>query len=166
MDLKLPYPAKIFYDIGDSFITGITLGSVYYLFKGLYMSERKNKIKGTIKLIANKAPSVGGNFASWNLIYNLSYYTSLTLRKKHDIINPLFASFSAGSFFYLRKGWKPSLKNGLNSCLFLGLIESSIFLFQKFQRKIIIEKENELLQKYKKQCEKEGMVFRKINNLI
>ena len=166
MELKLPYPAKIFYDIGDSFITGISLGSVYYLIKGLYMSEKKHKIKGALKLITNKAPIVGGNFAWWSLIYNLSYYSALTLRKKNDIINPLIACFSAGSIFHLRKGWRPSIKNGLNSCMYMGLIESSVFLFQKYQRKKMIENENNILQKYKRHCEKQGMIFRKINNLV
>ena len=166
MELKLPYPAKIFYDIGDSFITGISLGSVYYLIKGLYMSERKHKLKSTLNLITNKAPIIGGNFASWSLIYNISYYGALSLRKKQDIFNPFFACFSAGSIFHIRKGWRPAIKNGLNSCLYLGLIESSIFLFQKYQRKIMIKRENDILKKYKKKCENEGIIFRKINNLI
>lgn len=166
MELKLPYPAKIFYDIDDSFITGISLGSIYYLFKGIYISPKKHKIKGTLKLITNKAPAVGGNFASWSLIYNLSYYGALSLRKKQDIFNPLFGCFSAGAFFHLRKGWKPSIKNGLNGLMYYGLIESSMFLFQKYQRQKMIEKENEILQKYKKHCEEEGMAFRKTKNLI
>ena len=64
MELKFPYPARIVYDIGDSFIISISLGSVYYLIKGLYMSERKHILKNTLNLIANKSPIIGGNFAS------------------------------------------------------------------------------------------------------
>ena len=166
MELRLPYPAKIFYDLGDSFITGFSISAVYYFFKGLYTSKRNKKIKGAIKLMTTKAPIIGGNFATWSLLYNSSYYGILSFRKRHDILNPLFASFSAGALSSIRKGTKNMFKSGLSSCMYLGLIESSIFLFQKYNKKKLIEEQNKILQKYKENMQKQGIVFRKINNLI
>ena len=165
MEIKLQYPVKILYDIGGNFITGMSLGSFYYLYKGIYKSQKKHKLKKTLKLITHKAPRIGGNFASWGLVYNLSYYSALSLRKKEDIFNPLIACFSAGALFHLRKGWKPSIMNGLNSCLHFGAIESSMYLFQKYQRKKLLEKGNDVHKKYKN-CDDDCIVYKSIKKIF
>ena len=55
--------------------------------------------------------------------------------------------------------------NGLNSCLHFGAIESSMYLFQKYQRKKLLEKGNDVHKKYKN-CDDDCIVYKSIKKIF
>lgn len=155
----VPFPGRMFYDVGDSFITGCSIGSMWYFLKGAYFALPKERIKGGLHLVRAKATGLGGSFASWSFFYSLSHCTSSYIRKKNDPLNSIIAGFSTGFILSIRSGIKSAIKNGLTGCFVLTTIETLVMLSQQYQRRILIIQENKTLLHIKKQYEKKGIRF-------
>ena len=159
MNYQIPFPGNLTYHISDSFLTGYSLGTIYYIIKGIYITPKNYKIKGTIKYIKNRAKKLGGNFALWSLFYSLSFNGICKLRKKNDILNNAFAGFSTGFIMNFRNGFKYSFRSGLTSSFFLLFIEGIGNFHQNYQRKKQINDDNQLIKYYKDEFEKKGIQF-------
>ena len=133
MNYQIPFPGNLTYHISDSFLTGYSLGTIYYIIKGIYITPKNYKIKGTIKYIKDRAKKLGGNFALWSLFYSLSFNGICKLRKKNDILN--------------------------NASFFLLFIEGIGNFHQNYQRKKQINDDNQLIKYYKDEFEKKGIQF-------
>lgn len=155
----VPFPGRMFYDVGDSFITGCSLGSMWYFLKGAYFALPRERIKGGLHLVRGKATGLGGSFASWSFFYSLSYCASAYIRKKNDPFNSIMAGFSTGFILSLRSGIKSAFKSGITGCLILTSIETLVLISQQYQRKFQIIQENKILQMYRKEYEKKGIRF-------
>ncbi len=159
MNSSIIFPGNLFYDIGDSFIAGFTLGTFYYFIKGCYLGRRGYKIKSGIDFVSEKAPKLGGNFAIWSLCYDLSYYCFYKIRKKNDILNLSFSGFNTGFIFNIRNNFKSAIKSGILSSFFITFFEIFNKINANRQRKLNIIKDNELINLYKKEFEKKGIKF-------
>ena len=159
MNFQIPFPGNITYHISDSFLTGYSVGSIFYFIKGVYISPKNNRIKGGIKFIKDRAKKLGGNFALWSLLYSLSYNGISKFRKKNDILNNTFAGFSTGFIMSFRNGWKNSFKSGLTSTAFLLFVEGIGNFNQNYQRRKQINEDNQIIKYYKDEFEKKGIQF-------
>ena len=103
---QIPFPGKMFYDLGDSFFTGCSMGAAWYFLKGVYNGPKKGRIKNGIQLLRQRATSLGGSFASWSMFYSASYCASVFLRKREDVLNGVIAGFSTGFILNIRGGFR------------------------------------------------------------
>ena len=135
MNYQIPFPGNLTYHISDSFLTGYSLGTIYYVIKGIYITPKNYKIKGTIKYIKDRAKKLGGNFALWSLFYSLSFNGICKLRKKNDILNNAFAGFSTGFIMNFRNGFKYSFRSGLTSSFFCSLLKELVIFIKIIKEK-------------------------------
>ena len=156
---QIPFPGKLFYDLGDSFLTGCSMGGLWYFLKGMYIGPPKGRIKSGLQLLRQRATSLGGSFATWSLFYSASYCAASFLRKKEDCYNGIIAGFSTGFILSFRSGMKNAIKGGISGGLFLTAIESVVMLAQQYQRKLQIIEENKIIHMYKREYEKKGVKF-------
>ena len=156
---QIPFPGKMFYDLGDSFLTGCSMGAVWYFLKGAYIGAPRSRIKSGITLLRQKATSLGGSFATWSLFYSASYCACSFLRKREDCYNGIIAGFSTGFILSMRSGLRSAIKSGIAGGFFLSAVEGISMIAQQYQRKIQIVEENKIIQMYKRQYEKQGIRF-------
>ena len=149
----------MFYDLGDSFLTGCSMGAVWYFLKGAYIGAPKSRIKSGITLLRQKATTLGGSFATWSLFYSASYCACSFLRKRQDCYNGIIAGFSTGFILSMRSGLKSAIRSGIAGGFFLSAVEGIAMIAQQYQRKIQIVEENKIIQMYKRQYEKQGIRF-------
>ena len=156
---QIPFPGKLFFDLGDSFLTGCSMGGAWYFLKGAYFSAPKHRLKSGIQLIRQRATELGGSFATWSLFYSLSHYATVFIRKKEDPLNGLIAGFSTGFLLSIRSGFRNALKSGFTGGVALSAIEGIVFLANNHQKKNQIINENNILNLYKREYEKKGVKF-------
>jgi import inner membrane translocase subunit TIM17 len=147
----VPCPGRIFNDLGDAFATGTALGTIWYFAKGAYYSVRKERVRGGIQLVANRAPILGGSFAMWGCIFSISNCCMVYLRNREDPINSVVAGFTTGFVLAIRGGIRNAMRSAIIGGLFLGIIEVIMVIYQQWDKKRQIVEQNKMIDKFKKE---------------
>ena len=147
----IPCPGRILVDLGDGFSTGCVLGSLWYFAKGAYYSVRRERFRGGIKLLSNRAAIVGGSFAMWACIFSISNCIMVFYRGREDPFNSVIAGFTTGFVLAVRGGLRNAIRSGIIGGIFLGIIEIMMVIYGQRQKKIQVEMINQQIQDYKRE---------------
>lgn len=132
---QIPCPARIWSDLGDGFATGCVLGSIWYFGKGAYNSVRRERFRGGIHLVRNRAPVLGGSFAMWACIFSISSCTLAHIRGHEDALNSIASGFMTGFVLSIRNGLRGGIRNGIFGAVFLGIIEGMVIFMGQYQKR-------------------------------
>lgn len=132
---QIPCPARIWSDLGDGFATGCVLGSIWYFGKGAYYSVRRERVKGGIHLLRNRAPVLGGSFAMWACIFSISSCSLGYIRGHEDSINSIASGFITGFVLSFRNGLRGGIRNGIFGAVFLAIIEGLVNFMNLYQKR-------------------------------
>jgi import inner membrane translocase subunit TIM17 len=143
----IPCPGRIIVDLGDGFSTGCVLGSVWYFAKGAFYSLRKERFRGGIKLLSNRAAIVGGSFAMWACVFSITNCIMVSIRSREDPMNSVIAGFSTGFILAIRGGFRNAVRSGIIGGLLLGIIEIMMCYYnQSMKRQQIAEINRQIKQ--------------------
>lgn len=151
----VPCPGRIIIDLGDGFSTGCALGAIWYFVKGSYYAVRRERIKGGLMLLRSRAPILGGSFCMWACIFSVSSCCMVYLRQREDPINSVIAGFTTGFVLAIRGGLRNACRSAVIGGLFLGIIEGIMVMHQQYQKRKQIIDENAMVNKYRKEMEKQ-----------
>ena len=151
---QIPCPARIWSDLGDGFSTGCVLGSIWYFLKGSYHSVRRERFKGGILLIRNRAPILAGSFAMWAGIFSISSCSLKYLRGKEDSINSVASGFMTGFVLSFRNGLRGGIRNGMFGAVFLGIIELLMHFMAQYQKREELKGKMQETDNYRREIER------------
>ncbi len=151
---QIPCPARIWSDLGDGFATGCVLGSIWYFGKGAYNSVRRERFKGGILLVRNRAPVLGGSFAMWACIFSISSCTLGYIRGHEDALNSIASGFVTGFVLSFRNGLRGGIRNGIFGAVFLGIIEGMVNFMTMYQKREELKQKIVETDTYRKQIER------------
>jgi mitochondrial import inner membrane translocase subunit TIM17 len=132
---QIPCPARIPSDLGDAFATGCVLGSMWYFAKGAFNSVRRERFRGGITLVRNRAPVLGGSFAMWGGIFATSSCVLGYVRGVEDTKNSIASGFVTGFVLSFRNGFRPAIRNGIFGGVFLAIIEGLMIFMNMYQKR-------------------------------
>jgi import inner membrane translocase subunit TIM17 len=147
----IPCPGRIIVDLGDGFSTGCVLGSMWYFAKGAFYSVRRERFKGGIKLMSNRAAIVGGSFAMWACIFSITNCIMVYIRSREDPMNSIIAGFSTGFILAIRGGLRNAVRSGIIGGLLLGIIEVVMGVYSQSQKRAQVEEINKQIKMFYEQ---------------
>ena len=151
---QTPCPARIPSDLGDAFATGCVLGSIWFFSKGAYYSIRRERFKGGIHLLRNRAPILGGSFAMWGGIFASSSCFFKYLRGTEDALNSVASGFVTGFVLSFRNGIRGGIRNGIFGAVFLGIIEGLVNFMSMYQKREELKAKIEETDMYRREIER------------
>jgi import inner membrane translocase subunit TIM17 len=144
----IPCPGRIIVDLGDGFSTGCVLGSMWYFVKGAYYSVRRERFKGGIKLLSNRAAIMGGSFAMWACIFSITNCIMVYIRSREDPMNSIIAGFSTGFILAIRGGFRNAMRSGIIGGLLLGIIEIMMGVYNQSAKRQQIDMTNKQIRQF------------------
>ena len=90
---------------------------------GLYNAPKGARFTTGARLLAKRAPVLGGSFALWALIFSMTDCSMIYLRKKDDPANAVIGGALTGYLLAFRGGQKVALKNAAIGGFILLAIE-------------------------------------------
>jgi import inner membrane translocase subunit TIM17 len=157
----VPCPGRIIVDLGDGFSTGCVLGSIWYFAKGAFYSVRRERFKGGIKLLSNRAAIVGGSFAMWACIFSISNCIMVYFRGREDPVNSVIAGFSTGFVLAIRGGFRNAIRSGIVGGLLLGIIEIMMVMYGQSAKRQEVEEINRQIMQYKREMARRARLSNK-----
>ena len=79
-----------------------------------------------------RAPVIGGNFATWSVLFNTCDCALVEIRQKEDPWNSIASGFITGGLIAVRSGPKMSLISAVIGGVFLSLIEGAQVLMGRY----------------------------------
>ncbi len=150
----IPCPGRIVTELGDGFSIGAILGTFWYLAKGAYYSVPKERIKGGLVLVRQRAPILGGAFAMWAGIFSATSCVMVYIRKKEDPINSVVGGAATGFILAIRGGVRRAIPQAIFGGIFLGVIELVSVLFISYQKRQEVIMINKQMNDFKRQMER------------
>jgi import inner membrane translocase subunit TIM17 len=144
----IPCPGRIIVDLGDGFSTGCVLGSMWYFAKGAFYSVRRERFKGGVKLLSNRAAIVGGSFAMWACIFSITNCIMVYIRSREDPMNSVIAGFSTGFILAIRGGLRNAMRSGIIGGLLLGIIEIMMSFYNQSIKRQQIDMVNQQIKQF------------------
>jgi import inner membrane translocase subunit TIM17 len=123
MAQREPCPGRIMDDLGGAFSMGCVGGSIFYFFKGFYNAPSRERFKGALTAIKNRAPILGGSFALWGGIFSTFDCSFIYFRQQESPINAILAGFLTGGLLAIRAGFQIAWRNALAGGVILSIIE-------------------------------------------
>lgn len=121
-------------------------GAVFYFFKGLFNSPKKERFFGGIQHLKRRAPVLGGNFGLWAGLFSCFDCAFMYARNKEDIYNPIASGFLTGGVLAIRAGTRVALRNAIFGGVILAMIELVSSIMMKMQKKSELEFQNAKIQ--------------------
>ncbi len=150
----IPCPGRIVTELGDGFSIGAVLGSIWYFTKGCYYSVPKERLKGGLVLVRQRAPILGGAFCMWAGIFSATSCIMVYIRKKEDPINSIVGGAATGFILAIRGGFRRALPQAIFGGLFLGVIEVVSILFMAHSKRKELIMINQQINSFKNQMER------------
>lgn len=104
MAQREPCPDRIMDDAGGAFSMGCVGGAIWYFVKGFYNSPSRERFRGAVYALKNRAPVLGGSFAMWGGMFSIIDCSLLYLRQKESPHNAVAAGFATGGILAIRSG--------------------------------------------------------------
>eukprot|EP00164_Ancoracysta_twista_P008507 GFYU01012332.1.p2 GENE.GFYU01012332.1~~GFYU01012332.1.p2 ORF type:complete len:155 (-),score=35.14 GFYU01012332.1:54-518(-) len=118
-----PCPWRISNDLGGAFFMGAVGSAAINGFKGARNSPAGERFIGSITAVKARAPTTGGNFAVWGMLFSSFDCALVAVRKKEDPWNAITSGALTGGVLAARGGWKASAKSAAVGGALLALIE-------------------------------------------
>jgi import inner membrane translocase subunit TIM17 len=110
-------------DAGGAFSMGCVGGAIFYFVKGFYNSPSRERFRGGIFALKNRAPVLGGSFAMWGGLFSVVDCSLLWWRQKDGPENAVTAGFCTGGLLAIRSGAQLAWRNAIAGAVILGIIE-------------------------------------------
>ncbi len=117
-EMPTPCPYRIIDDTGGAFVMGVVGGGVWHFGKGFRNSPKGTKWKGATSNMRLRAPTIGGNFAVWGLLFATCDCTIA-----HDSINAIASGALTGGLLAARAGGRAIFRNAIVGGVLLAAIE-------------------------------------------
>ncbi|KAI9139881.1 Tim17/Tim22/Tim23/Pmp24 family-domain-containing protein [Paraphysoderma sedebokerense] len=118
-----PCPWVILNDAGGAFVMGAVGGGLWHAVKGSRNAPRGERLNGALIGIKARAPTLGGNFATWGGLFSAFDCAIAGYRQKEDPWNSILSGAITGGVLSGRHGWKPALASAAFGGIILALIE-------------------------------------------
>lgn len=129
-ELPTPCPNRIVDDTGGAFCMGAIGGAAWHFGKGVRNSPKGMKWRGGLANMRLRAPTLGGNFAVWGLLFSACDCTIAHIRRRDDAINAVASGAVTGGILAARAGWKAIGRNAAVGGVLLAAIEGVTMGFQ------------------------------------
>lgn len=110
-------------DAGGAFAMGCTGGAIFYFLKGFYNSPSRERFRGAIYALKNRAPVFGGSFGMWGGMFAVFDCSFLYIRGRESPVNAIMAGFCTGGILAIRSGAQLAIRNACAGAVILGIIE-------------------------------------------
>jgi import inner membrane translocase subunit TIM17 len=132
-----PCPGRIWSDCGGAFAMGAIGGSIFHGIKGFRNSPPGmfQRVTGSTMAIRRKAPTIGGNFAVWGLLFSTFDCSLAYIRGQEDAFNAIASGALTGGALAIRGGWKAAGKAAIVGGLVLATIEGVSFYLSRMAPK-------------------------------
>ncbi|XP_026398427.1 mitochondrial import inner membrane translocase subunit TIM17-2-like [Papaver somniferum] len=100
-----PCPHKIVNFAGGAFGLGAVGGGVYHFVKGLYNSQRGERLIGGAQAVRLNSPRLGCYFGAWGATVSACECTIAYVRDKEERWNFIIAAAAASGLLDIRKGF-------------------------------------------------------------
>merc|ERR1712218_92432 len=97
------------------------------------MGGYQRRALGGLIRMREKAPVLGGQFASWCLAFSSCECTLVYLRQKEDPWNSIISGGAAGAIMVARNGPKAMAGSAVVGAMLLALIEGMGIMLNKYQ---------------------------------
>ena len=114
---------------------GCVGGAIWYFVKGFYNSPSRERFRGAVYALKNRAPVLGGSFAMWGGMFSIIDCSLLYLRQKESPHNAVAAGFATGGILAIRSGAQLAIRNAFAGAAILGIIETVQVYFTSMQVK-------------------------------
>ena len=104
MAQREPCPDRIMEDAGGAFAMGCTAGAIWNFIKGFYNSPSRERFRGGVYALKNRAPILGGSFAMWGGMFSIIDCTFLYMRQQESPMNAIASGFCTGGILAIRSG--------------------------------------------------------------
>lgn len=92
-------------DLGGAFAMGCTGGGIFYFLRGFYYSPSRERMRGALNAVKNRAPLLGGSFAMWGGLFATFDCSLLMFTKKDNSANAILSGFLTGGVLAARAGF-------------------------------------------------------------
>ena len=103
--IHVEYFDQLFLDMYYNQIQNHLTAGAYYFLKGIYYGPKGGRLISGVKMVREKAPVFGGNFASWAFCQSISVFIIANIRRKEDYKNNLLGTLATGTILSIRS-WK------------------------------------------------------------
>jgi len=127
-----PCPYRILDDVGGAYAMGFVGGGIWHAVRGARNSPRGERLQGMVVSVKGRAPTLGGAFAVWGLLFASGDCALAALRRKEDPWNSILSGAMTGAVLSARMGPRSMARNALVGGVLLALIEGlNIYITQK-----------------------------------
>jgi len=128
-----PCPYRIVDDCGGAFAMGCLGGGLFQGLRGFRNAPQgmRRRFAGGLAAVKARAPTVGGGFASWGILFSIVDCSLVHLRKKEDPWNSIISGAVAGGILSSRNGVAAMFGSAIVGGVLLSMIEGVGILFTR-----------------------------------